>query len=188
FEAMVGMGRHPGGFGVLGVESKDPVLSFLAALGLAQTAGTALVVDLCRDLSSDRTLSDIAADGPALSELSPGRTGVALIGSGPLHASDCRAVIDLLAANWPALIVRCPPGQWEGPTVPVRALLPGMLNCEETTPAVWQPMGSGVRPSGPGPILPRLRSSLARRMLSGRTAGRAKWVRAWGPVWKMPWA
>jgi len=187
---MVGMGRSPGGFGVIGVESTDPVLSLLAALGLGQTAGTALVVDLCRDLllRTGRTLSDIAADGPAVSELSPGRTGIALITSGPLHLSESKAVIDTLAANWPAVVVRCPPGIWDGPIVPVRALLPGLLQVHETTPAVWQPLVSGLRPSGPGPVLPRLRGSLARRMLAGRAASGARWVRAWEPVWGMPWA
>lgn len=187
---MVGMGRSPGGFGVLGVESTDPVLSLLAALGLGQTAGTALVVDLCRDLllRTGRTLADIAADGPSVSELSPGRTGIAVIESGPLHMSDCRAVIDAMAANWPAVVVRAPSGHWDGPTVPVRALLPGLLHTGATTPAVWQPVVSGVRPSGPGPVLPKLRSSLVRRMLAGRAAGRARWVRAWEPIWGMPWA
>jgi hypothetical protein len=187
---MVGMGRSPGGIEVLGVESTDPVLSLLAALGLGQTAGTALVVDLCRDLwlRTGRTLADIAADGPSVTELSPGRTGIALIESGPLHISDCKAVIDAMAANWPAVVVRAPPGHWDGPTVPVRVLLPGLLHTGETTPAVWQPVISGVRPSGPGPVLPKLRSSLVRRMLAGRAASRARWVQAWGPIWGMPWA
>lgn len=187
---MLGMGRAQGRFGVLGVESADPVLSLLSALGLGQVAGTALVVDLCRDLTirTGRTLADIAEDGPSLGELSPGRSGVALLSSGPLHVAECITVLEALAPNWPAVVVRCHAGQWEGPTVPVRALLPGLLQPADRGPAVWQPLVPGVRPPGPGPMLPRLRSALARRLLSGRADGRAKWVRAWEPVWGLPWA
>ena len=68
------MGRSPGRLGVLAVASPDPVLSLLSALGLAQVAGSALVIDMCGDLAlqSGRTLSDLAADGPSVSELGPG--------------------------------------------------------------------------------------------------------------------
>jgi hypothetical protein len=173
---------------VLAVTSPEPVLSLAAALGLAQVAGSALVVDLCRDLALDgRTLSDIASEGPALAELRPGRSGVALLGSGPLAPDAARNLIGSLAEGWPAVVVRCHPGQWEGPIVPVRALLPGLLRASEQEPAVWQPVGSPVRPPGPGPVLPRLRGSLVRRLLAGRTANRARWVRAWEKVWSMPW-
>jgi hypothetical protein len=175
---------------VLGIESVDPVLSFLGALGLAQVAGTALVVDLCRDLAihTSRTLADIAADGPALQDLSPGRTGVALLAAGGLTPGDCFVGLEALAPNWPAIVVRCGPGDWPGPTVPIRPLLPGLLQVHDQSPAVWQPVGAGGRPPGPGPVLPRLRSSLVRRMLAGRAVTRAAWVRAWNPVWAMPWA
>ncbi len=187
---MVGVGRAPFGLGVLGVQSNDPVLSLLGALGLAQAAGTALVIDLCRDLRTPtgRTLADIAADGPSLDELSPGRAGVALISSGPLQPSECEAVIEALAPTWPAVVVRCTPEQWVGPTVPIRALLPGLLQAADQSPAVWQPVAARLRPPGPGPVLPRIRSSLARRMIAGRAVPGARWVRAWAPVWSMPWA
>jgi hypothetical protein len=187
---MVGMGSVSGRYGVLGVGSADPVLSLVSALGLAQAAGTALVVDLCGDLAieSGRTIADIAADGPSLGELSPGRPGVALIRSGPLHLSECGAVVEALAPNWPAIVVRCHLGDWDGPTVPVRGLLPGLLRTSEQGAAVWQPFTSGLRPTGPGPVMPRLRGSLVRRMLAGRSTERAKWVRAWDRVWELPWA
>jgi hypothetical protein len=173
---------------VLAVTSPEPVLSLVSALGLGQVAGSALVVDLCRDLSLEgRTLSDIASEGPALSELRPGRSGVALLGSGPVTLDAARNLIESLAESWPAVVVRCHPGQWEGPTVPVRAMLPGLLRVSEQEPAVWQPVGSPVKPPGPGPVLPRLRGSLVRRLLAGRTARRARWVGAWEKVWSMPW-
>jgi hypothetical protein len=186
---MVGMGRSSAATGLLAVTSSEPVLSLLAALGLAQVARSSLVVDLCRDLAlNGRTLSDIASEGPSLSELSPGHTGVALLGSGPISATEAGPLIESLAQGWPAVVVRCHPGQWDGPTVPVRALMPGLLRTFEPTPSVWQPVASNVRPPGPGPVLPRLRAPLARRLLAGRTAGRARWVRAWEAIWSMPWA
>lgn len=185
---MVGMGRSPARRGVLAVTSPEPVLSLVSALGLAQVAGSALVIDLCRDLALEgRTLSDIASEGPALAELRPGRSGVALLGSGPIALDSARPLIDSLAEGWPAVVVRCHHGQWEGPTVPVRALLPGLLRISEKEAAVWQPVGSSTRPPGPGPVLPRLRSSLVRHLLAGRGSSRARWVRAWERVWAMPW-
>lgn len=182
------MGRSPARQGVLAVHSPEPVLSLLSALGLAQVAGSALVVDLCRDLALDgRTLSDLASEGPSLSELRPGRSGVALLGSGPITVEAALPLIEALSEVWPAVVIRCQAGQWEGPNVPVRALLPGLLRESHQEPAVWQPVGSPVRPPGPGPVLPRLTGSLVRRLLGGRTALRARWVRAWESVWSMPW-
>ena len=60
------MGRSPGRFGVIAVTSPDPVLSLLSALGLAQAAGSALVIDMCGDLTlaSGRTLSDLSRGWP----------------------------------------------------------------------------------------------------------------------------
>jgi hypothetical protein len=173
---------------VLAVTSPEPVLSLASALGLAQVAGRALVVDLCRDLALEgRTLSDIASEGPSLSELRPGRSGVALLGSGPISLEAAQTLIESLAEGWPAIVVRCHRGQWEGPTVPVMALLPGLMRISDQQPAVWQPVGSSIRPPGPGPVLPRLRGSLVRRLLAGGAASRARWVRAWERVWTMPW-
>ena len=186
----MGMGISPGRLGVLAVASPDPVLSLLSALGLAQVAGSALVVDMCRDLTlqSGRTLSDLAAEGPSLSELGPGRSGVALLSSGPIEPVDALPLIDTLAQGWPAVVIRCASGGWSGPTVPVRPLFPGLLRSVEERPAVWQPTTAGTRPSGPGPVLPRLSGSLVRRLLSGKSATRSRWVRAWERVWEMPWA
>ena len=187
---MVGKGRQPGRLGALGVTSTDPVLSLLSALGLGQAAGSALIIDLCGDmrLDSARTLGDLLNEGPSLDELSPGRSGVAMLPAGPVTVDEAARAVEALAINWPALVLRCRPGQWDGPTVPVRPLLPGLLRSSEPTPAVWQPLASGTRPTGPGPVLPRLRSPLARRLLAGRVAARSRWVRAWEAVWGMPWA
>jgi hypothetical protein len=72
-------------FGILAVCSPDPVLSVAAPLGLAASAGTALIVDIAGGLclTSNRTLADLAGEGPTRAELSPGRQGVAVLAAGP---------------------------------------------------------------------------------------------------------
>ena len=176
--------------GVLGVESPDPVLSLFGALGLGASAGTALIVDMARGLavSTERTLADLLEDGPALHELSPARSGVAVISAGPVDAIAGLDLIERLSANWPAVVVRCSDDVWPGPRVPVRPLLPGLLAPTEMIPAVWQTVVGGVRAPGPGPVLPRLGPRGARNLLAGRLPTRGRWLRVWERVWAMPWA
>lgn len=182
------MGRHP----VLGLTSDDPVLSAVAPIGLAAAAGTALIVDLvARDPqnASVRTLRDIAADGPSLAELSPGRRGVAMIRGGGLDVSELVPVIEALTGRWPAIVVRTSSGTWPFPEVPVVPLFPGVIHAVPATrhAGVWQPVRGGSEPPGPGPVLPWLRPGLVRRMLSARLPQRSRWVGAWAQVWEMPW-
>lgn len=176
--------------GVLAIESPDPVLSVLAPIGLAASIETALVIDVAGGLrvQSDRTLADLIENGPTRSELSPGRSGVALLSGHSVDPVPAMIAIEELAVSWPAIVLRCRPGQMPVPTVPVRALLPGHLLTPDETPSVWQPVGAKARPPGPGPVLPRLSSSLVRRLLSGRLPGRSRWVASWRPIWDMPWA
>ncbi len=183
---MVGKGRHP----ILGVWSPDPVLSVIAPIGLAVAAGTALIVDLGAPArQSGRTLADLHRDGPTLSELSPGRSGVAFIPGGALDRGLALELVEQLAAHWPAIVVRAPVGDTALATVPVVPLFPGMFNLF-TVPAhaVWQPVGAGREPPGPGPVLPGLRARAVRLMLSGRLPRRSRWIAAWRPIWEMPWA
>lgn len=170
--------------------SADPVLSLVGPLGLAASAGTALVIDLLGGLrlASGRTLADIVEEGPRLDELSPGRSGVALIGGGPLPDQDAQAAVEQLATRWPAVVVRVADAGWPGPTVPVRPLYPGWLAPSGEGAAVWQPVGPGSDPPGPGPVLPRLGRATAYRLLSGRLPSRSRWISAWAPVWGLPWA
>ena len=183
---MVGKGRGT----VLAVRSVDPVLSVVGPLGLAAAAGTALVVDLIGDLhlGGGRTLAHIDVDGPRLDELSPGRSGVAVIGAGSIGSGRAAELIADLGTRWPALVVRVDGGVWDGPTVPLVPLYPGWLAANTEAASVWQPVGTSRRPPAPGPVLPVLRSSLVRRLLSGRLPGRSRWVRAWSNVWDLPWA
>jgi len=172
------------------VRSVDPVLSVVAPLGLAASAGTALVVDLAGDLHVDggRTLADIDIEGPRRDELSPGRSGVAVIGAGSIDVLRASELIAELGTRWPALVVRVNSGMWDGPIVPVVPLYPGWLASNTDAASVWQPIGVSRRPPAPGPVLPVLRPSLVRRLLSGRLPGRSRWVRAWSRVWELPWA
>ncbi len=183
---MEGVGRR----GVLGVESPDPVLSLFGALGLAASAGTALVIDLAQSwgVRTSRTIADLLEDGPSLDELSPARSGVAVLSAGPIDPANVLPVIERLALNWPALVVRCSAENWPGPKVPVRPLLPGLLAPTDVAPAVWQTLNRGVRPPGPGPVLPRLGARTAHNLMLGRLPTRGRWLGVWAKVWAMPWA
>ncbi len=184
---MAGKGRHQ----VLGVWSPDPVLSLVAPIGLGASVGTALVVDLASAAirTGDRTLADLAGDGPTMGELSPGRSGLALISAGQLGPDRALEVIESVAPRWPAVVLRMDRGDWPVPVVPVIPLLPGRLSpLPPTTHGVWQPVSAPQEPPGPGPVLPRLGAGLVRRVLAGRHPGRSRWVDAWRPVWEMPWA
>lgn len=184
---MVGKGRHP----ILGVWSPDPILSLVGPIGLAVSVGTALIVDLTATTRqpSQRTLADLIADGPILSELSPGRPGVAFLSGGAADPVAATELIEALATHWPAIVVRVPEGATSFATVPVVPLFPGRL-APISVPAhgVWQPVGGGADPPGPGPVLPRLRPGTVRRMLAGQIPRRSRWIDAWRPVWEMPWA
>jgi hypothetical protein len=186
FGDMGGMGR----FGVLAVSSPDPVLSVAGPLGLAASVGTSLVIDMAGGLrfASGRTLADLAGEGPRLDELSPGRQGVAVIAGGPIPAVDAIAIIEQLAARWPAVVVRVSGDEWPGSTVPVEPLYPGWLAPSDRGAAVWQPVASRTRPPGPGPVLPRLRARTIRQLLAGRMPSRSRWIDAWRQVWSLPWA
>lgn len=183
---MVGKGRHS----VLAVRSPDPVLSLVGAVGLAAAAGTGLVIDLLTDRAGDRrTLRELATDGPSLAELSPSRRGVALLRGGGVDEQSGLDIIGRLAERWPAVAVRVDLSELPFPIVPAIPLYPsGLLPPPTETHCVWQPVGVGSNPPGPGPVLPRLRPSTLRQMLSLQIPRRSRWVDAWAPVWEMPWA
>ena len=176
---------------MLGVRSPDPLLSVAATIGLATAAGTALVIDLASPPMTlgRRNLRDMASDGPTLADLSPGRSGVALVSGGGIGSDEASALVGRLATRWPALVVRVDSDGWPFPVVPVLPLYPGPLApFPDTRAGVWQPLSAGARPPGPGPVLPRLRPGALRRILNGRPPRRDGWQRAWAPIWSMPWA
>ncbi len=175
---------------MLAVASADPVMSLLGPIGLAASVGTALIVDmgLGLHLPRSRTLADIAADGPRLEELAPGRTGVAFVSAGGLAPESVVGLVHRLARHWPAVVVRASPSGWDGPTAPLFPLYPGWLAPDHGGAAVWQRVPGGSSPPGPGPVLPSLRRAAAERMLAGGLPRLDRWVRAWREVWTLPWA
>jgi hypothetical protein len=99
-------------------------------------------------------------------------------------------MIEALAQQWPALVLRLPGsgGPWPWPVVPVVCLLPGILRPLGGRAAVWQSMMSRRDPApGPGPVLPALNRSALSGMLTLRSEPRGRWVRAWSQVWELPW-
>ena len=186
FEAMVGKGRHP----ILGLTSSDPVLSLVGPIGLAASVGTALIVDLMpgRPDPTRRSLRDMVEDGPTASELSPGRKGVAVIRGGGVTAEAAVGMVERLAHGWPAIVVRVSAPGWGFPVVPAMPVFPGhLLPSPEPAICVWQPVGGGSTPPGPGPVLPRLRPGTLRLLLAGRLPRSSGWIAAWRPIWEMPW-
>lgn len=182
---MVGKGRY----GAVAVSSPEPVLSVVGPIGLAASITTALIVDMIGELSlpESRSLADLVGEGPRLEELSPGRPGVALIHSGGVSTGEAVEAVEMLARSWPGVVVRSEAGRWPGPTVPLEPLYPGVLQRHTPISAVWQPLGTGFGPPGPGPVLPRLSRRLANQILSFQLPRRSRWIRAWGPVWELPW-
>lgn len=171
--------------------SADPVLSVVSPIGLAAAAGTALIADLgsVHLAGVSRTLRDLHDDGPTLDELSPGRPGIALVSGGGIEVEQAVVVIERLAGRWPAIVVRVDSEDWPFPVIPVIPIFPGRLApIPQASRGVWQPLGAGADPPGPGPVLPRLGPSALRLMLAGRLPRRGRWIAAWKPVWDMPWA
>lgn len=176
---------------MLGLRSPDPVLAMVAPIGLGASVGTALVVDVGvhRGPPDHRTMHDLANDGPKLIELSPGRSGVAMLWGGGVDRESAVELIGQLSSRWPAVAVRVDDDDWPFPVIPVWPLYPGRIWPAPTVDrCVWQPVGAGASPTGPGPVLPRLRPGVTARILSGHLPGRSRWITAWRGIWEMPWA
>ena len=185
---------------VIGLHTEfDHVLSVVAPIGLATAAARpALVIDLDPygpAFPGPRSLAELVGEGPTRSELFPGLAGgrgskVALLRNGGIGWESTVSMIEALAQQWPALVLRLPGsgGPWPWPVVPVRSLLPGILRPVGGRAAVWQSVTSrhDVAP-GPGPVLPALNRSALGRMLTLRAEPRGRWVKAWSQVWELPW-
>ncbi|MEX0668041.1 MAG: hypothetical protein WD313_06915 [Acidimicrobiia bacterium] len=185
---------------VIGLHTEfDHVLSVVAPVGLAAaSARPALVIDLDPGgpmYPGPRSLAELVVEGPTRSELFPRVPGahrprVALLRNGGVGWEPAISMIEALAKQWPALVLRLPGtgGPWPWPVVPVVPLHPGILQPAGGRAAVWQSVTSrrDIAP-GPGPVLPALDRSALSRMLTLRTEPRGRWVRAWSQVWELPW-
>lgn len=168
----------------------DELLSTLSPIGLALAAGSALVVDLDGDgppYPSERTLVEVVEEGPRLSDMSPDRSGVAVLRNGGADPATAVETVGNLARSWPAVVARVGAEPVPFPVIPVRLLWPGFLAPEGERPAVWQMVPGGSEPPGPGPLLPPPGRSTVNALLAGRRPVRSRWVRAWRQVWELPW-
>lgn len=169
------------------------MLSALAPLGLAAAAGTALVIDL--DAAGPAypgrfSLAEMVSEGPRRADLVPDRAGVAVLRNGGVDAETAYPVVEALLAGWPNVVLRVDrreDASGLAGLVPVHPLFPGWLSPEPSEPAVYQRTGFAATPPGPGPVLPRPRASFLAGLLNGVMTGPSRWVRAWQPVWSLPW-
>jgi hypothetical protein len=173
---------------------EDGVLGALAPLGLAASAGTALVVDL--DPLGPRypgtsSLAQLVQEGPRRSDLAPSRRGAAVLRNGGVGPGEAAEVVRALVEGWPHVVLRLPcrpaPEAPPAPLVELRPLLPGALYPDGSGAAVYQRTGFRVPPPGPGPMLPVPRPAEVAGLLAGVVEPGARWVRAWRVVWSWPW-
>jgi hypothetical protein len=183
---------------VLGVRTEiDSVLSVIAPIGLAAAAPRpALIVDLDPGgppYPGGRSLAELADDGPTRAELFGGggrRTGIALLRNGGVSLEKAMPVLEALAAEWPALVLRVPlsmPVGLRWPIIPLVPLFSGFLTPWEDRAAVWQSTGTGVPAPGPGPVLPPLKRQSLLGLMAFRVEPRGPWVSAWRRIWELPW-
>ena len=171
----------------------DGVLGIVAPLALAASAGTALVVDLDRRgprYPGSGSLAELVEVGPRRNDLTPIRSGVAVLRNGGIEAHDAAEVIAALIAGWPNVVLRLPSSATEVsvPLVPVVPLLPGGMTRRCPRPAAYQQMGWHEEAPGPELVIPTPSRTTVRAFLEGRMPAASRWVRAWRRVWGTPWA
>lgn len=171
---------------------EDEVLGAVAPLALGAAAGTAVVVDVDPSgprYPGDMTLARLVADGPTKADLSPQRSGVAVIANGGIDAEDAEEVLRALVNGWPAVVLRLPADHsGDGGAIPVLPLVPGSMLKRYPGPAVYQRSAWRVRPPQGGVVLPRPRPGTVGALLSGRAPHLGdRWLRAWRRVWDHAW-
>jgi len=109
---------------VIGLHTEvDHVLSVVAPVGLAAAAARpVLVIDLDPEgpmFPGPRSLAELVNEGPTRLELFPGSAGghgpgVALLRNGGIEWKPAIPMIEALARQWPALVLRLPDrgGPW----------------------------------------------------------------------------
>lgn len=167
---------------------EDGLLGALAPLGLGAAAPTALVVDL--DAGGPRypgegSLAQLVADGPRRSELSPQRTGLAVLRNGGVGSLESAEVVAALTEGWPDVVLRLAArDEMRSSDVVVAPLVPGGV-LPTTGATVYQDLGFQI--PAPGPVLPTLGRSTAAALLAGSVPVRSRWIRAWRAAWDGAW-
>ena len=168
----------------------DLILSIVAPLGLAAHAGTALVVDLDESgtvLASEDDLASLVRRGPTEAQLTPRRSGVAVLANGGVGVSEASDVIAALAQRWPNLVLRCAPDAAASHfAVGIVPVLPEPFSVPVEGDVVYQRTSFGGEAKSGAAVLPVPRPSTVRALLSGRMpARRDRWIRSLGQIWKM---
>lgn len=172
---------------------QDGLLSAIAPLGLGASAGTVLVVDLDPAgprYPGEQTLAGLVDGGPSRRHLRPDRRGLAVLANGGIGADEADEIVDAFCDGWPNVVLRVPtPDTREdlAPLVPVVPMMPGALSSTWRRPAVHQRTGLDARPLTPGPVLPRPSRATISALLRGVAVQGSRWIKAWRPVWEMPW-
>lgn len=106
----------------------DDLLGVVAPLVVAATHQTALVVDLDpvgARLPTRRSLAELVSEGPTRAELSPTKTGLAVLGNGGVTADESADVVAALCDRWPAVVLRV---RCETSLAPTVHVVPGLVS------------------------------------------------------------
>lgn len=168
----------------------DATLDALVPIGLAVAFGTALLVDLDPSgpsYSDSYTLADLVRRGPSNAELSPTKKGPAWLANGGVGAEDAAEVVRALADRWPAVVLRCPPGQPRpSDALALLPLLPRPFTLTASAPVAYQRCVAVAPPDLDAPILPRPSSRVVTDLLAGRRPARPdRWLRSLRTLWTM---
>lgn len=167
----------------------DGLLACLAPLGLAASVETALVVDLDPEgpaYPGSASLADLVERGPRLAHLQPQRSGLAVLRNGGID-SGYEEVVEALADGWPHVVLRVADNVDQPNLVSVIPAMTGPLRSDSQRPHVAQRTGLGTVSSEAVVTLPRLNRTTVMGLLSGSIRPRSRWIKAWKPVWGLPW-
>lgn len=173
------------------------MLGAVAPLALATAQPIALVVDLDPrgpHYPSARSLRELVVEGPRAADLSPARSGVAVLANGGVEFEDSRDLVGLLLRGWPAVVLRLAPQAPDdvpAPIVPVRLLTPGRLFPPQGR-GVYQPLAGDSRgrrrlEAGGSLVLPAAPRRVVRALLEGARPVASRWTTAWRRVWAASW-
>jgi len=166
----------------------DALLDVIVPLGLAAAARTALVIDLdpggpIPDVPF--TLADLVGRGPTLEELEPSGRGAAFLPNGGVAVEEAAEVVDALARRWPAVVLRCPPGEPapEGATT-FLPLLPRPFTLTARPPVVYQRYAMSPSDAVEGRVLPPPSLRTVVGLLNHRSPPpRDRWIRSLRSIW-----